>query len=401
MPFTRLIAAGAAAIVGAMTGAVISAGPASAAVTEGAVFNNPHVASEQYKVRDHIRGLIDGAAAGSTIHVAIYNFNEQTVANNLIAAHSRGVNVKFVVNYDASLTAAVGSLKTALGTNVAAASYVSVCTQDAACIGTAGTPIMHNKFWLFSSTNGSSNVVVQSSANITPSNATKYWNNAVTLVGNTGLYNAYVKYHGDLANKRKNSNYYHTELNGNVRSYFFPRAGDSTSTDLIYNMLNENVTCEGNTTVGTSVEHRTIIRVGMFYFSRVEVAEKLRDLADKKCWIDVIYTETGASGNVPAALRNHPRIALYQVPDSTAHPYVLHSKYLLIEGTYLDQKDSKWVLTGSHNYTYPALRENDEAMLRIESNAIHDQYRANFRTIRDTALADPASPPAVDFKNGN
>ncbi|MDP9796033.1 hypothetical protein J2S43_004545 [Catenuloplanes nepalensis] len=35
---------------------------------------------------------------------------------------------------------------------------------------------------------------------------------------------------------------YHTELNGNVRSYFFPRAGDSTSTDLIYNMLNENVT---------------------------------------------------------------------------------------------------------------------------------------------------------------
>ncbi len=102
----------------------------------------------------------------------------------------------------------------------------------------------------------------------------------------------------------------------------------------------------------------------------------------------MIYTETDGAEKVPNALRNHPRIALYQVAD----PWVLHSKYLLVEGTYLDVKDSKWVLTGSHNYTYPALRDNDEAMLRIESATIHDQYRANFRTIRATATPDPKSP---------
>ncbi|MER7269956.1 phospholipase D-like domain-containing protein [Micromonospora carbonacea] len=59
---------------------------------------------------------------------------------------------------------------------------------------------------------------------------------------------------------------------------------------------------------------------------------------------------------------------------------------MLIEGTYDGQKDTKWVVTGSHNYSNAALRENDEALLRIQSATIHDQYRSNFWNLRDAAV---------------
>lgn len=43
------------------------------------------------------------------------------------------------------------------------------------------------------------------------------------------------------------------------------------------------------------------------------------------------------------------------------------------------------MVTGSHNYTNAALRENDEAMVRIQSAPIHDQYRSNFWALRAAA----------------
>ncbi|MEN3613146.1 phosphatidylserine/phosphatidylglycerophosphate/cardiolipin synthase family protein [Plantactinospora sp. ZYX-F-223] len=349
--------------------------PAVAAVTSGAVFNNPTVAGEQYAIIEHLQGLIRGATAGSTIRIAIYHFALTRMSNDLIAAHDRGVNVRLVTDSQSRDYPAVLDLIGELGTNRANPSSVTVCTTDRACIGNAGTPIMHNKFFLFSNTSGSANVLVQTSSNLTNGNAQSYWNNAVTLVGNTAVYNAYVNYFNDLAAQAKNNDYYRTTSSGNAKSYFFPRAGSSGSTDTIYNMLDENVTCEGNTSTGTETG-RTIIRIGMWYFSRNPIANKLRELADRKCWVDIVYTTMDA--DVRSILDGHARIKLYRISGD----YIVHSKYMLIEGTYAGQKDSKWVMTGSHNYTNAALRENDEALLRIQSAAIHDQYRSNFWSLR-------------------
>lgn len=353
--------------------------PAVAAVTSGAVFNNPTVASQQYAIVEHVQRLIQGAASGSTIRVAMYHFTLTRVSNDLSAAYDRGVNVRVVVDSQSRSYPAVTGLIAKLGTNRAAASWVTVCTTDRACIGNLGTPIMHNKFFLFSDTLGSTNVLVQSSANLTNDNAERYWNNAVTIVGNTAVYNSYVTYHGDLAAQVKNNDYYRTTSSGTAKSYFFPRAGTTQDTDTIYNMLNENVTCEGNTSTGTETG-RTIIRIGMWHFSRNPIATKLRELADQKCWVEVVYTETDT--DVRNILSGHDRIKLYQITGD----YIVHSKYMLIEGTYDGQKDTKWAVTGSHNYSNAALRENDEALLRIQSATIHDQYRSNFWNLRDAAV---------------
>ncbi|GAB3456491.1 phospholipase D-like domain-containing protein [Actinophytocola sediminis] len=351
---------------------IVPSSPASAAVTQGAVFNDPTTPGRQYAIRDHLRSLIQGAASGSRIRVAIYHFNDALIAADLVAAADRGVDVRMVLDHSTSTTGPALSVIQALGGKAV------VCTQNAACIGNKGTPIMHNKFFLFSDTAGSTNVVVQSSANLTSGNAETYWNNAVTLVGNTALYNGYLSYFDDLAAKAKNGDYYRTVSAGAVKAYYFPRAGTNESTDTVYNMLTENVTCEGNTSTGTATG-RTIIRIAMWYFSRDDIARRLRALADQKCWIEVVYTtlDAGSRGH----LTGHDRIVLYQLDGD----HIVHSKYLLIEGTYAGEQDTRWVVTGSHNYTNAALRENDEAMIRIRSDPIHDQYRSNFLALRAAA----------------
>ncbi|MCP3800502.1 phospholipase D-like domain-containing protein [Allokutzneria sp. A3M-2-11 16] len=334
---------------------------ANAAVTDGAVFNNPHVAGQQRAIVDHLRSLIKGAAVGSTVSIAIYHFNDAGVVNELVAARDRGVKVHMVLDSKHSAKPAAVDLVRKLGTDRSKPSWVALCTKGRACIGDLGTPIMHNKFFLFSDTSGSKNVVVQGSANLTPTNTTKMWNNAVTLAGNTGLYNSYLRYFSDLVAQKKNNNYFRSDLSGNAKTYFFPRAGSDTITNVL-----GNVGCADN----------TIIRIAMWNFSRDGIAAKLRELAGKKCRVEVVYTklDAGSLGH----LDNHARITLKKIPGD----FIVHSKYMLIEGTYANQKNSKWVFTGSHNYTNAALRENDEALLRLHSAAIHDQYRANFTKMR-------------------
>lgn len=81
-------------------------------------------------------------------------------------------------------------------------------TTISACIGNQGSPINHNKFFLFSSTDGAANVVFQTSSNFSEGNYTNQYNNALQIVGNTVLYNGFVAYFNDLAAQAKTNDYY-------------------------------------------------------------------------------------------------------------------------------------------------------------------------------------------------
>jgi phosphatidylserine/phosphatidylglycerophosphate/cardiolipin synthase-like enzyme len=367
-------------------GLATSLGAASvqAAATTTAIFNDPTGAS-RYAIRDQLVRLLNSAAVGSVARIAMYRIWDNTLAGAIVAAKNRGVSVQVVLdaNDAESGNAAYNTLNTGLGRNRANPSWLVVCTAGKACIGNQGSPINHNKFFLFSSTDGAANVVFQTSSNFSEGNYTNQYNNALQVVGNATLYNGYVAYFNDLAAQGKTNDYYTTVTGGGAKAYFFPRAGSGASTDTVYNALNENVTCPGNSSTGTSGGN-TIIRVAMWSFTRTEVAQELRDLANKNCWVDVVYYELSAG--VRSALSGHDRIKIYKLLGAN-ETFFVHSKYMAIEGTYAGVKDTKLVFTGSHNFTYSALRENDEALIKMTSNAIHDQYRSNFWLLRSRGVA--------------
>jgi hypothetical protein len=353
-------------------------------VSVGAVFSEP-VGGDPVAIVRKICALVKQAPAGARVQVAHFVMSGTAgteFADELIKAHRRGVKVQVILDGDTRGRTVAARLASGLGTDRSAGSWLHVCTGPmsggtAACIGDKG---QHNKFYLFSKTGDASNVVVQSSANLTDLNSTTYWNNAVVLPGNKRLYQAYEGYFKDLAAERKNLDYYRVvntgSAGGSVRAHFFPRAGDSAATDPVVEHLGK-VSCQGG---GTTV------RVGMSEWDtyRIAIPEKLRDLAAQGCTVKIVYGIM--DDEVKQVLRSEPRIELRTLGTGGALPGRVHSKYLLIEGGYDGDRDARWVFTGSHNYNLTSLRRNDEALLRLNNKTVYQQYVANFDTMRAAAV---------------
>jgi PLD-like domain len=398
------------AAIGLIVG--LSAMPAQAAtvVTE-AVFNNPTVDSGHSTIQDRIVALIDGTPAGARIRMSMYYADDATIPNALVAAHARGVDVQVIFDSKETPLAPWATLTGALGTDLSAASWALTCPADRGCIGTRQLgnvkAINHNKFYLFSSTGGATNVVVQSSANLhNGRDGLKGWNNALILVGNTGIWNDYNAYFEDLKAQKPNNNYYDTRVpvaSGNAKVHHFPRqetSGDSAyqdpSEDTIETVL-DHVDCFGNSVVGTQDgTHRTIIRVAMDLFSRDYLAEKLWNLDAAGCYVEVAMTYdpgtalqvTSMKDLLKAAGSYHgPLVRYYCNADSIW----IHSKYLQVEGNYYGGADRKIVWTGSANWSTNSLRQSDETLLQLEDDTVFNAYTANFVSIRDSSTIRTAT----------
>jgi hypothetical protein len=399
----------------------VSAAPL--AVSTEAVFSNPTgTDAEQRAIVNRIVQLIDGAAVGSRIRVSLFYADDPAIPAALVAAKNRGVSVQAIFdsrmadpNESAGIRAVWSQLVSGLGTSKSAPSWVMACPANRGCVGTlqlsSVTAINHNKFFLFSSTGGTPNVVVQSSANLhNGRDGTKGYNNALILTGHNATFAAYEGYFGDLAAARANNNYYDTGrppvTDGNAKSHFFPRASAASnqyrdpSEDTMYTVL-DNIACFGNTTVGTPDNHRTIIRVDQHIFSRPYLATKLVELDAAGCYVEVVANH--AVGNALATESLNALLARtssgyngvlvrYYCPGD---PVWTHSKYLMVEGKYYGVPDRRIVWTGSANWSTNSLRQSDETVLQLEDPAVFAQYLTNFRAARDNAFHKPANGDAI------
>ena len=381
------------------------------------VFNDPAgTATAQTAVYAQLGRLIDRVPAGGEILGSVMDFDPPDTADTpdapdlvdrLTAAFRRGVKVKFVTVAHSATTQATTRLRAVLGSNDTAGSYVVHCKDqfpngpDRGCIATrakewSSGPVYaynHSKFFTFSSVvmnNGATvpNVVYQSSSNLTRWDQNEAYNNAFTWT-DAKTYSAYRTYFEDLRRYRYtaagNNNYYKDTGSGtDYRVFFFPRQEpsgqpfDDPETDTIHNTL-QSVACS-YTENGT--KHQTDVRIAMLDFTRPAIAEKLADLKAKGCWIDVVLTN--GSDTVLAALKAAKiQTTRCNWNNGPGLDIRVHSKYLLLDGAYDDDIIPR-VYTGSHNYSYSALRQADEQVVRIMGRTVHDEYLHDFWKIRDT-----------------
>ncbi|MFD4691599.1 phospholipase D-like domain-containing protein [Streptomyces sp. NPDC058463] len=384
-----------------------SAGPRAAAAPaaveqSGALFNNPlGTAEEQQRIRTKILQYVGTSPAGASIKVALYHFWDQEVGQALADAHARGVGVQLVL--DESTVSArpsdptYGILRTSLGGDTSQPSFVTLCPAGKSCLGRPefGASINHNKFWLFSQVDGAADVTLQTSTNMSPSSYSAFWNDAFVVANNTGIYNAYASYFTDLVRHDAENWRYRSSTWSPYKAYFFPYyPGTGNTTDTIWNTL-DNVTC---TYTQDGAAKTTKVRVAMFKFTRQGVADKLVALKKAGCSVELVYTETdskasSADGQTPGtwetlhSATGFTPLCYHHDHDNNAatSARVIHSKYLLIDGKY-DGSVNKVLWTGSHNYSGPALRENDEALLKVDDSAQHDLYVAHFNSVKAAAV---------------
>ncbi|MCA9627954.1 MAG: hypothetical protein KC766_09820 [Myxococcales bacterium] len=318
--------------------------------------------------------LAKGAVPGSTIRISLYHWSRQGIAYRFVDAQKAGVDVRVVLDPTNKNDQGQDWVGTATLKSELPSGHVTVCNESAgqgACIG-SDTGINHNKFFLFSElADGSKNVVAQSSANLTTTQLHKH-NNLVVIRNDKALYDAYLAYWTDLQAQQRDLDYYRSYSGDTgTKAYFYPRA----SGDTILGVL-DNVTCEA----GTSV------RVAMAFFTsaRSEIADKLVSKRQNGCEVQVVLDGESLSNPVATTLKNGG-VDLYVFPTGAAGEG-LHSKILIVHGKYTDTPDAGLVWTGSHNYTGPALRGNDETLLKLDDPDVYAAFDANFAAIRSGAV---------------
>lgn len=314
--------------------------------------------------------LIDAALPGSRIRVAVYTFTRTGPADALIRAQARGVDVRIVLDggADDGPGSEVGRLQSGLGRD-----RVHLC--DAPGTSCLGTGIMHHKSFLFSALDdGSNDVVVQASHNLSAGQLTMH-NNAVIVRGDAALFAAYERTWNDLWADVEMRDYYRSDDgDSGARVYFFPRVSGDTAVSVL-----DNVRCDGTSR----------IRVAMAFFTnaRIEVAQALAARARDGCSVRVVVgdAEIPIGTRVASTIRaGGGHVTTYPATDSE---WGLHSKYMLIDAPYAGSPGHRrLVFTGSHNWTGPALHENDETMLRVENDAVFDAFWADWDHVRASAV---------------
>ncbi|WP_437776947.1 phospholipase D-like domain-containing protein [Sorangium sp. So ce1097] len=102
--------------------------------------------------------------------------------------------------------------------------------------------------------------------------------------------------------------------------------------------------------------------------------DRLIDLK-KKCDVKVV-----AGRDSHRSMLNKLRKAKIPV-----HSSKVHDKVILVDAQFHDPADANrasrkhLVFTGSHNWTRPANYENDEILVRVESEELYNAYRRHFR----------------------
>lgn len=333
-----------------------------------AVFSVRNAASSPSTiVEDTLVTLIRQAVPGSRIRIAVFNFSRNNVSAELVAAARRGVDVRIVL--DGGTPTDPGTEVPALRTGLGAAN-VTVCTAPGtSCIGTG---IMHHKTFLFSQlSDGSRNVVVQASHNLTTTQLSMH-NNAVIIRGDDALFAGYESVWEDLRRDIENPNYYRI-IDGTyaTRAYFFPRSSGDTTVSIL-----DNASCDATSR----------IRVAMAFFTdaRIEVAQALARRARAGCSVSVVIGngEIPAGTNVLSTLRA-AGVVVTLYPTRT-NGWGLHSKYLLIDAPYTGAR-RQLVFTGSHNWTGPALTSNDESLLKLEDTTLFNTYLNDWNHVRNAA----------------
>jgi hypothetical protein len=373
----------------------LAGSPASATaepISYRTVFQDPGTArSQDLSLENHAIALIDATPPHEKIRFAFRDFNRFSVANALIAAHRREVDVSGVIDGGERNQDAVKAMVAAIG-----AERVVLCGQPGgfnSCIASPDVPgLMHNKFLTFSGlADGRGPVVLQTSKNFLSPSQLTYYNDMVEIDGDAPLYDAYGSYVAALQAQVRTDDYFKVlpELGPNT-IFTSPRAQpDLDTNDTIVEQMDEIDCSEGGSASG-----RGLVRVANMAFrsERAAIMRKLVRLHQEGCEIDVVATNLDGdilAGLVSAGIRVRPfflraRDGLPQV--------IVHSKFWLVDArSTRTGRRTKLVYAGSSNWR-PDEQRSDDLLLRIADDGVYDDYARYWEKIRDRAASDQNVP---------
>ena len=155
----------------------------------GAHFNNPwgKTSSKERLVKTFI-AAVNHAHKGSTIKIAAYSNDRKDIADALIYAHNRGVNVQMLLN-DNFTSQQTKRHPAQARLRHLQASFLRICKSS--CRGKRGN--LHSKFYLFSAPARRTYIAMMGSANLTGYGVKIQWNDMYTTTPTSRCTTLYAK----------------------------------------------------------------------------------------------------------------------------------------------------------------------------------------------------------------
>ncbi len=360
-----------------------TAGSAAAAYAPkpGPTFNNPRGnRAAKNRILNQVVSAINHTPRHGVIRIAAYSFDRPDIADALVAAHQRDVDVQMVLN-DNWTSKQTLRLRRVLGEDPNRRSFVVICR--ASCRGGAGN--QHMKFYLFSQVGRVKDVTMIGSANLTGYGALMQWNDLYSIVNNFAVRDLYTRIFEQLVRDRRVAKPYLVRRVGGYEHRFYPHPDTTEATDPVMRRFN-HVGCHA--TGGTGRYGHTMIRIIMYGWNTprgVYIAQKVADLARRGCDVRVILSDGGgrvyrilkAGGALVKSadldLNNNPNDGF----ENSGYELFTHEKWVAVSGSYGANHATWNVWTGSQNFSGMGLI-NDEVTIQLPGKTTFRGYQANF-----------------------
>lgn len=369
----------------------------------GPVFNNPYGSEDaRFRIERRILEAIRHTPPTGRIRFSIYSFDRMDMAEALVNARQRGVQVQVLLN-DHQVTRAQRLLHRKIGHNPNKKNFVYEC--EASCRGRRDN--LHSKFYLFSKTGAAENVIMTGSANLTL-NAVKWqWNDLYVMRKKPRLWGDFE----NLFNRMRN------DFSRNKPYYTFCGAAEGRScnrlTSPVYNQVypvrvsrdDDPVMDILNSTRCVVDGKRTKVRLSMHTMrgSRAEyIAERLRTMWGRGCDIKVLYGLMG----FPVKRKIGAPTSRGRIPlRSTGYDYnedgdvdrYTHQKYLTIKGYWGGRKDASVTFTGSSNWTNKGTG-GDEIVFNMHGPGNVAKYNANWDFMWDNHARNAYTTTPIEYE---
>jgi phosphatidylserine/phosphatidylglycerophosphate/cardiolipin synthase-like enzyme len=344
------------------------------------LFTHPGQAAGSHVAK--LEELLDRAAPGSQVRIAIYQLDLPGVAAACGRARQRGVDVRVITTpYSPSTNRRLRRVLEEPGGEPRVFVFP----------GGFGTR-NHNKFAVFSRLEPGAgevrDVVFVSSGNFTRASLRKHQNTLVLV--DPALAAAYRRYWEELraaGTREGGPDFYAAAAEsslGDAKVEFFPRREG----DPVVEILDRIAPGEAGSPA------RVRVAMARWTTDRMRIAERLCRLREQGVEASVVTRDAGLlphwlrRNSVDRAVVQRLRRCGVEVMTLPTSRVNLHSKYFLVEAPVAEGGETSWrrlVFTGSPNFTGEALRSNDEALLEIEDPKVYERYLGNFEELASIA----------------
>ena len=374
----------------------------------GVTFNNAAGnKTAERRIQTRLDKTIVATPKGAMITMGMYLFSEKSTADRLIAAHKRGVNVRFLIDNGAWDTSQIKRLRKAFGTSTSGRSFVVKCNRGA-CMSDYPYGTIHVKYYLFSQSGTAKNVSIISSANPHRVNIYNSFNNSHIIANNQVIYDRLMTYFNDMIKNKQDHKYGNGKntTSGPYTLYFYPQRTASGGEVIQYLDVLKTVRCKTAKNMGS--KGRTVVRMSMWGFTnpRMDVAKQLWSLHNKGCKVDVTLNRGRASRTIMRQLlkksKSHGQMVVEDAwKDKNRNDYAeqyTHHKAMIVNG-YVEGTNQRVVWTGSQNLTSNGSLYNDDMVLRVLGSTNYFAYSKNFSYIQKKSKRLRSTPPPIILKS--